>query len=109
MSLETKWLLEQFQSGMPNIQGFFDLHIDVLSQLFMAAVGMVFAPLAPLVPLAAMVVFWMSSFVYKYQLMFVYISKVETGGVCQILCCDKAILITHSAAPLERCHQSASV
>lgn len=50
-------------------------------QLFMAAVGLVFAPLAPLVALAACIVFWMSSGVYKYQLMFVYISKVETGGV----------------------------
>ncbi|KDR75655.1 hypothetical protein GALMADRAFT_68322 [Galerina marginata CBS 339.88] len=48
--------------------------------LFMAAVGMVFAPLAPLVVLAAAIVFWMSSWVYKYQLMFVYVSKVESGG-----------------------------
>jgi hypothetical protein len=50
------------------------------NMLFMAAVGLVFAPLAPLVALAAAVVFWMSSWVYKYQLMFVYITKVETGG-----------------------------
>lgn len=42
---------------------------------------MVFAPLAPLVVLAAAIVFWMSSWVYKYQLMFVFVSKVETGGV----------------------------
>lgn len=48
--------------------------------LFMAAVGMVFAPLAPLVVLAATIVFWMSSWVYKYQLMFVFVSKVESGG-----------------------------
>ncbi|KAJ7039027.1 hypothetical protein C8F04DRAFT_1179016 [Mycena alexandri] len=48
--------------------------------LFMGAVGLVFAPLAPLVALAAAVVLWMSSFVEKYQLMFVYITKVETGG-----------------------------
>ncbi|KAF8911516.1 hypothetical protein CPB84DRAFT_1812352 [Gymnopilus junonius] len=48
--------------------------------LFMAAVGLVFAPLAPLVALAAAIVFWMSSWVYKYQLMFVYVSKVESGG-----------------------------
>ena len=47
----------------------------------MGAVGMVFAPLAPLVALAAMIVFWLSSWVYKYQLMFVYVSKVESGGV----------------------------
>ncbi|KAF8891786.1 hypothetical protein BD779DRAFT_1670745 [Infundibulicybe gibba] len=48
--------------------------------LFMGAVGLVFAPLAPLVVLAAAVVFWMGSWVYKYQLMFVFVSKVETGG-----------------------------
>ncbi|KAJ7099573.1 hypothetical protein B0H15DRAFT_937019 [Mycena belliarum] len=48
--------------------------------LFMGAVGLVFAPLAPLVALAAAVVLWMSSVVQKYQLMFVYISKVESGG-----------------------------
>lgn len=42
---------------------------------------MVFAPLAPLVVLAGAIVFWMSSWVYKYQLMFVFTSKVESGGV----------------------------
>ena len=47
----------------------------------MAAVGLLFAPLAPLVVVAAAVVFWISSFVYKYQLMFVFVSKVESGGV----------------------------
>lgn len=47
----------------------------------MGAVGLVFAPLAPLVALAAAIVFWMSSWVYKYQLMFVFTSKVESGGV----------------------------
>ncbi|TFY61331.1 hypothetical protein EVJ58_g4587 [Rhodofomes roseus] len=48
--------------------------------LFMATVGLFFAPVAPLVTVAAMVVFWISSWVYKYQLMFVFISRVETGG-----------------------------
>ncbi|KAF8806572.1 DUF221-domain-containing protein [Phlegmacium glaucopus] len=48
--------------------------------LFMVAVGLVFAPLAPLVVLAAAIVFWMSSCVYKYQLMFVFVTKVESGG-----------------------------
>ena len=47
----------------------------------MGAVGLVFAPLAPLVVVAATVVLWMGSWVYKYQLMFVFISKVESGGV----------------------------
>ncbi len=31
--------------------------------------------------IAAAIVFWMSSWVYKYQLMFVFVSKVESGGV----------------------------
>jgi hypothetical protein len=48
--------------------------------LFMATVGLVFAPLAPLVAVAAAIVFWLSSWVYKYQLMFVFVSKVESGG-----------------------------
>ncbi|KAI0037827.1 DUF221-domain-containing protein, partial [Auriscalpium vulgare] len=48
--------------------------------MFMATVGLVFAPLAPLVAVAAAVVMWVSSWVYKYQLMFVFVSKVETGG-----------------------------
>lgn len=48
--------------------------------LFMGAVGLVFAPLAPLVAVAAALVFWMGSWVYKYQLMFVFVSKVESGG-----------------------------
>jgi hypothetical protein len=47
----------------------------------MAAVGLLFAPLAPLVSLAAAIVFWISSWVYKYQLMFVYVTRLETGGV----------------------------
>ena len=47
----------------------------------MGTVGLVFAPLAPLVAVGAAIVMWASSWVYKYQLMFCYVSKVETGGV----------------------------
>lgn len=47
----------------------------------MGTVGLVFAPLAPLVAVGAAVVMWINSWVYKYQLMFCYISKIETGGV----------------------------
>jgi hypothetical protein len=47
----------------------------------MGTVGLVFAPLAPLVVVGAAVVMWINSWVYKYQLMFCYISKIETGGV----------------------------
>jgi len=71
-----------------------------IHQLFMAAVGLIFAPLAPLVAAMACVIFWsmslsflhsavylvysystVSSLVYKYQLMFVFVTRVESGGV----------------------------
>lgn len=60
----------------------------------MATVALVFAPLAPLVTVAAAIVFWMSSWVYKYQLMFVFVSKVETGGVSRLLFHPHAITQT---------------
>ena len=47
----------------------------------MVAVGLLFSPQAPLVVAAAALVCWINSFVYKYQLMFVFVSKVESGGV----------------------------
>lgn len=50
----------------------------------MATVGLLFAPLAPLVTLAAAIIFWLCSWVYKYQLMFVYVTRVESGGVSDI-------------------------
>lgn len=73
----------------------------------MGTVALVYTPLAPLVPLLAAVVFWISGIVYKYQLMFVFTTKVESGGVSLALRFDSAILILHfaSLAPLECCHQ----
>ena len=53
----------------------------------MGTVGLVFAPLAPLVAVGAAVVMWINSWVYKYQLMFCYVSKVETGGVRPLFGC----------------------
>lgn len=72
----------------------------------MGAVGFVFAPLAPLVAVAACVVFWVSSVVYKYQLMFVFVSRVETGGVSLSSYYLIVIFLTHVpyVASLERCH-----
>ncbi|OCH90575.1 DUF221-domain-containing protein [Obba rivulosa] len=58
----------------------FEYAIYYSNMLFMGTVGLFFAPLAPLVAVAAAIVFWISSWVYKYQLMFVYVSRVETGG-----------------------------
>lgn len=58
----------------------FEYAIYYSNILFMSTVAMVFAPIAPLVAVAGAVVFWVSSWVYKYQLMFVFVSQVETGG-----------------------------
>lgn len=53
----------------------------ISGQLFMGAVGLLFAPLAPLVPLAAAILFWISHVAYKYLLMYVFVTRVESGGV----------------------------
>lgn len=58
----------------------------------MGAVGLVFAPLAPLVAVAAAIVFWIGSWVYKYQLMFVFVSKVESGGVRVFLALTSVVI-----------------
>ncbi|EGO00856.1 hypothetical protein SERLA73DRAFT_50768, partial [Serpula lacrymans var. lacrymans S7.3] len=58
----------------------FDYSVYYSNTLFMGTVALVFAPLAPLVVLAGAIVFWLGSWVYKYQLMFVYVTQVETGG-----------------------------
>jgi hypothetical protein len=76
----------------------------------MGAVGLVFAPLAPLVAVAAAVVFWMSSCVYKYQLMFVFVTKVESGGVRIFLLPQTLYLrLLYSSAHLERRDQSPTI
>lgn len=59
----------------------FDYWMYYANYLFIAAVAMIYAPLAPLVIIFAAVVFWMSSFIYKYQLMYVFVTKHETGGM----------------------------
>ncbi|KAH7102259.1 DUF221-domain-containing protein [Auriculariales sp. MPI-PUGE-AT-0066] len=58
----------------------FEYAIYYSNLLFTATVGLVFAPIAPLVTVGCAVVFWLSSVVYKYQLMFVFITKIESGG-----------------------------
>jgi isocitrate dehydrogenase kinase/phosphatase len=73
----------------------------------MGAVGLVFAPLAPLVAVAAAVVLWIFSWVYKYQLMFVFTSKVESGGVSELISNSRWKSSAYHAllACLERRHQ----
>ncbi|KIJ51310.1 hypothetical protein M422DRAFT_203398 [Sphaerobolus stellatus SS14] len=58
----------------------FEYSIYYVNVLFMATVGLIFAPLAPLVAAMACIVFFIGSLVYKYQLMFVFVTRVESGG-----------------------------
>ncbi|ORY28026.1 hypothetical protein BCR39DRAFT_576859 [Naematelia encephala] len=60
--------------------GYFEYPIVIVNLLFVAAVGMIYAPLAPLVAIGTCMVFWFSSVVYKYQLLYVYVSRAESGG-----------------------------
>jgi len=59
----------------------FDYWMYYANFLFMAAVAMIYAPLAPLVVIFSACAFWMCSLIYKYQLMYVFVTKHETGGM----------------------------
>jgi len=58
----------------------FQYPVVYANMLFLAAIGLIYAPLAPLVTAFTMVVFWISAYIYKYQLLYVYVSRVESGG-----------------------------
>jgi len=59
---------------------YFEYSIVIVNLLWVCAVGLIYAPLAPLVTIGATLAFWFSSVVYKYQLLYVYISRAESGG-----------------------------
>ena len=59
----------------------FDYWMYYANFLFVTALAMIYAPLAPLVVVFSAVVFWANSFIYKYQLMYVFVTKHETGGM----------------------------
>lgn len=48
--------------------------------LFPAVIGIIYAPLAPLVVAFIAALFWIASIIYKYQLLYVYTTASETGG-----------------------------
>ncbi|KAK0566798.1 hypothetical protein OC844_000547 [Tilletia horrida] len=58
----------------------FDFAVYYANLLFMFAVAMLYAPLVPLVVVFSCAAFWVSSLVYKYQLMYVFTTKNESGG-----------------------------
>lgn len=59
---------------------YFDYDIVLTNFLFLGGVAMIYAPLAPLVCIGCTIVFWISTVIYKYQLLYVYVSRAESGG-----------------------------
>ncbi|WVN89065.1 uncharacterized protein L203_104281 [Cryptococcus depauperatus CBS 7841] len=70
---------------------YFEYAIVAVNLLTVCAVGLIYAPLAPLVPMGATCVFWFSSVVYKYQLLYVYISHGESGGRMWNVYCNRLL------------------
>lgn len=58
----------------------FEYSIYYANFLFVFAVGAIYGVLAPLVIIFTAVTFWVSLACYKYQFMYVAVSKVESGG-----------------------------
>lgn len=58
----------------------FDYSVYSANVLLMLLVAFVYAPLAPLVPLLASAAFFASCWIYKYQLMYISITRCESGG-----------------------------
>lgn len=70
---------------------YFDYHVVSVNILFIAAVGLVYAPIGPLVTIGATLVFWFSLVVYKYQLLYVYVSRAESGGRMWNVYCNRLL------------------
>ncbi|GAA5973539.1 hypothetical protein JCM11641_007107 [Rhodosporidiobolus odoratus] len=58
----------------------FDFPVYLSNHLLVVAVALVYAPIAPLVGLFAAGVFFLASWIYKYQLLYVSVTRSETGG-----------------------------
>ncbi|GAA5914365.1 uncharacterized protein JCM6883_003166 [Sporobolomyces salmoneus] len=58
----------------------FDFPVYYSNHLLTVAVSLVYAPIAPLVVAFGAAAFAVSTWVYKYQLMYVCVSRSETGG-----------------------------
>ena len=58
----------------------FSYWVIYAEMLFLIAIGLIYAPLAPFVTAVAAGVCWMALFVYKNQLYYVYVTKSESGG-----------------------------
>ncbi|KAF9430819.1 hypothetical protein BGZ94_003608 [Podila epigama] len=60
--------------------GIFDFPTFFSAHMFLLTVALLYSVVAPLVLFFAVIYFSLASLVYKYQLMYVFRTKVETGG-----------------------------
>ncbi|KAF9437324.1 hypothetical protein BGZ76_001211 [Entomortierella beljakovae] len=68
------------ESKAMNKPDVFDFPLFFSAHIFLLTVALLYSVLAPLVLFFAFVYFSLASLVYKYQLMYVFRTKVETGG-----------------------------
>ncbi|PWN37890.1 DUF221-domain-containing protein [Meira miltonrushii] len=71
----------------------FEYAIYYANFLFLFAVGAIYGVLAPLVMIFTAVVFWVSLACYKYQFMYVSVSKVESGGALWRLIVNRLLIV----------------
>ncbi|KAK4051504.1 hypothetical protein OIO90_004718 [Microbotryomycetes sp. JL221] len=87
----------------------FDFPVYYSNHILLVIVGLVYAPLAPLVPLFAAAAFAISVWVYKYQLMYMCVSRVETGGRLWNVCINRilwALITMHVFMGVSICLQT---
>jgi len=84
-SLVWNWVKKYIFRRVPNPREVMDPHKmefwpDYNDILFVCTVGLAFAPLVPLIPMGALLLMWLNSWVYKYEFMFREASAIERGG-----------------------------
>ncbi|WFD30636.1 hypothetical protein MSPP1_001657 [Malassezia sp. CBS 17886] len=87
---------ELFEFAKPPTFAFWIAYAELM---FLAAIALIYAPLAPLVSAFAAAVFWIASLVYKNQFLYVYTTKSETGGRLWAVVVDQ-LLVTIAFMPL---------
>ncbi|GAA5908026.1 hypothetical protein JCM5296_004359 [Sporobolomyces johnsonii] len=72
----------------------FDFPVYYSNHLLTVAVSLVYAPIAPLVVAFGAAVFGVSCWVYKYQLMYVSVTRSETGGRLWNVAINRVLMAT---------------
>jgi pheromone shutdown protein TraB len=72
----------------------FDFPVFFSNHLLVVAVALVYAPIAPLVGLFGAGAFAVSCWVYKYQLLYVSVTRSETGGRLWNVAMNRVLMAT---------------